>query len=435
MDFRRKIEKECFNCHNAYAASASEANSPDLFLPGNIPEGIDCQRCHGPGAQHVRNPRAGIVNPARLSSERQLEICFQCHLKSTTLRLPSTIRRFDRGYFYRPGEPLEDYVLHFDRGPGSGDKFEIAHSAYRLLKSTCFVKSKGALVCTSCHSPHGVQPDYARVCLDCHRTGLPASHVQSRDCVTCHMPQRRTDDVVHAIMTDHYIQRNKPARDLLAPLTEVHETEKTAYKGEVVLLYPPTASNALYLAVAQVAEGANLKAGLLRLQAAIDTYRPREAEFYFYLADGYRQNGQKDRAIRYYQEALSRKPDFLAARLNSAALLNKSDAAQSLEIAARIAPRDPAILNKLAEAYLDLGKTEQAVTNLQRAVTLDPDFAEAYENLANILQAAGDFHQAESHFKTSIALDPESVAAHFNYGRVLAARACSIGARPSSKPR
>ena len=32
------------------------------------------------------------------------------------------------------------------------------------------------------------------------------------------MPKRCTDDVIHAVMTDHYIQRHKPNRDLLAAL-------------------------------------------------------------------------------------------------------------------------------------------------------------------------------------------------------------------------
>ena len=66
------------------------------------------------------------------------------------------------------------------------------------------------------------------------------------------MPKRRTDDVVHVVMTDHYIQRRKPSRDLLAPLAEKHDE----YKGEVPLLHPTTmssrADSELYTAVAQV---------------------------------------------------------------------------------------------------------------------------------------------------------------------------------------
>jgi hypothetical protein len=68
------------------------------------------------------------------------------------------------------------------------------------------------------------------------------------------MPKRRTDDVVHVVMTDHYIQRRKPARDLLAPLAEKIETDDNSYRGPVDLYYPRTLTRApgLYLAAAQV---------------------------------------------------------------------------------------------------------------------------------------------------------------------------------------
>jgi hypothetical protein len=105
------------------------------------------------------------------------------------------------------------------------------------------------------------------------------------------MPRRRTDDVVHVVMTDHYIQRSQPSRDLLAPVPETHDTTQTAYKGEALLLYPArlpsTAQSELYLATAQVIDGANLAAGIPRLRKAIETHRPAEAEFYFELANAY----------------------------------------------------------------------------------------------------------------------------------------------------
>jgi len=99
MDFRRKIDRECFFCHNAYPDVPDSAER-ELVLPGAIPQGIDCQRCHGPGRAHAERPtRGSIVNPARLSRERQLEVCFQCHLESTSRNLPYAVRRYGRGFF------------------------------------------------------------------------------------------------------------------------------------------------------------------------------------------------------------------------------------------------------------------------------------------------------------------------------------------------
>src|SRR5437870_4941315 len=68
-------------------------------------------------------------------------------------------------------------------------------------------------------------------------------HLGTRDCIGCHMPKRRTDDAVHVVMTDHYIQRRQPPRDLLAPISERRETEENSYRGEVVLYYPRTLGN------------------------------------------------------------------------------------------------------------------------------------------------------------------------------------------------
>jgi hypothetical protein len=161
-DFRRQILYECISCHTGYPEikAASDRSGSEPLFPGRIPEGIDCQRCHGPGQRHIdaassgklEAARAAIVNPKRLTPERQLEVCMQCHLETTSSRLPHTILNFDRGAFsYRPGTPLADFAIHFDHQPGRGrdDKFEIAHQAYRLRQSPCFQKSKGQMTCTT----------------------------------------------------------------------------------------------------------------------------------------------------------------------------------------------------------------------------------------------------------------------------------------------
>ena len=82
------------------------------------------------GIAAIRN---AIVNPARLTSERRIEVCLQCHLETTTLRLPGSLVRYGRGVFsYQPGEPLGAYALYFDHAPGKGhdDKFEFVSAAY-----------------------------------------------------------------------------------------------------------------------------------------------------------------------------------------------------------------------------------------------------------------------------------------------------------------
>ena len=56
------------------------------------------------------------------------------------------------------------------------------------------------------------------------------------------MPKRRTEDAVHVVMTDHYIQRQRPSRDLLAERTEADSLTHGDYRGEVVLVLPAQAA-------------------------------------------------------------------------------------------------------------------------------------------------------------------------------------------------
>src|SRR5262249_47674857 len=162
-------------------------------------------------------------------------------------------------------------------------------------RSACFVKSEGRLGCTTCHNPHDVPrgaeaaAHYTSVCRQCHSAAFDqlaaaGRHTKSADCLGCHMPKRRTDDAVHVVMTDHYIQRRRPARDLLRPIAERVETDQNGYRGPVVLYYPPTMMKGpdrdLYLAVAQVSQKSNLNQGIQDLAAAIEEYRPDRNEFY-----------------------------------------------------------------------------------------------------------------------------------------------------------
>src|SRR5258708_25418342 len=184
-----------------------------------------------------------IVNPSRLSAQRQMEICMVCHLETTSFPLPNAIQRYERGPFsFKPGEPMGAFILNFDHAAGKGrdDKFQIVNAVYRLRRSACFLKSNGALRCTTCHNPHDVPrgeqaaQHYTAVCRQCHASALDrivdaGKHPRSTGCIDCHMPKRRTDDVVHVAATDHYIQRRKPTGDLLAEIAERHETGANSY--------------------------------------------------------------------------------------------------------------------------------------------------------------------------------------------------------------
>ncbi|MGH9694321.1 MAG: tetratricopeptide repeat protein, partial [Bryobacteraceae bacterium] len=316
----------------------------------------------------------------------------QCHLETTSRYAPNAIRRYDRTPFsYRPGQPLGDYAVYFDHATvDRNDRFEIAHAAYRLRKSACFLASQ--MTCTTCHDPHqalrgeAAVEHYKAVCLTCHATAHRAEKLASANCLDCHMPKRRAEDAVHVVMTDHYIQRRKPERDLLAPLEE--KTEGDA--DTVTLYYPPqlphTSENELYLAVAQAKDAA----GIARLEGAIGKYKPARPEFYFELGEAYLKAGKNVEAIRWYEQALQRQPGYAAARKQLVvALFAAGQVERAIQALKNTAP-DMIVLTNLGNAYLRQGKIVQAERALQQAVTLDSDAPEAQNLLGLARLESGD---------------------------------------------
>jgi predicted CXXCH cytochrome family protein len=324
------------------------------------------------------------------------------------------------------------------------------------------------MTCTTCHNPHSTPrgeqaaEHYTAVCRNCHASAhaskMPAG---ANSCVECHMPKRRPEDVVHAVMTDHYIQRRPPSGDLLKPIQEAGFVAQDNYRGQVTLYYPPqlprTPENELYQDVAQVYNGANLKSGIPRLQQDLEKYKPERPEFYVALGDAYVKTNNYDQAIHWYDEALRRRGDFrpaleeLGGALIAAGRFER--AVEVLEKAAATPLPNLSALSDLGGVYFMQGNLDRAAQVLQRAlalnpdipkahnsmglvsiqqndwsgaeqyfreaVSIQPDFAEPHYNLANVLARASQFAEAQYHFEKAIASRPEYTDAHRNYGLLL----------------
>ncbi len=443
-DFRREIDLECMFCHNAYPPQdAAEFPRAAVRFSEELPQGIDCQRCHGSGDEHVAAVRRGepeeqvrtaVLNPARLKPERQLEVCMQCHLETTTSPLPHSIRRAGRGYFsYSPAEPLAAYALHFDHPPAAGraDKFEVVNAVYRLRQSRCFAESS-AMTCTTCHDPHHIDRGeqatarYNQVCRDCHQDSPEREgvHGAGADCVACHMPKRVAEDALHVRMTDHRVER-RPRRP--RPAEELDETGGAAYRGEVALYYPESLPNEdeLYLALAQVQDGSNLEFGLHRLERAILVHEPQEPKFDYYLGEGYRRARRLEKAIKAYQGALRKDGNYWPAALGlglaQAAIGRLEEAAETLGAAASLAPDQTSVAVALGETYYRLERFTEARETLLGALETNLDSPEAHNTLGAVYISQRKPAAAEAEFREAIRHRPDYGAAHSNLGATLLA--------------
>jgi hypothetical protein len=183
--------QRCFSCHTT-------DYQPTPSGPALHEMGIRCERCHGPGLEHARamsgpnSPPRGadrkILNPGRLKTFSQLELCGACH--------------------GRPPLDTDVAALQYLEQTPQTARFP----SRRLVLSRCYNESPDGLKCTLCHDPHGnVSDQHAqrdRSCMGCHTDRL-SSKVRScpvgkSGCVDCHMPRERV--MIHSEFTDHWIR-------------------------------------------------------------------------------------------------------------------------------------------------------------------------------------------------------------------------------------
>jgi Tfp pilus assembly protein PilF len=99
------------------------------------------------------------------------------------------------------------------------------------------------------------------------------------------------------------------------------------------------------------------------------------------------------------------------------------DAARSLRRALSLEPNSAEANNVLGNATLALGKPAAAIECYRRALALRPEYPEALNNLGSALRASGRLEEAEAELARAIALRPSYASALANLGLVLQERA------------
>jgi Flp pilus assembly protein TadD len=82
-------------------------------------------------------------------------------------------------------------------------------------------------------------------------------------------------------------------------------------------------------------------------------------------------------------------------------------------------PRDGKLHSALGASYIDAGKLVQARLQLEEAIRLAPELADAQTNLGHVLQLDGKVTEALPHFREGVRLAPDNDLVHLNLANAL----------------
>ncbi len=446
-DFSRPITRQCMACHNAYPELEPGADAfgmPHRF-PEKLPQGVGCQRCHGPGSEHVRISNFAdvddtdeyeqvlnsIVNSGKLSPELQDDVCNQCHLQPMSRRT-SVVRLFGKGDFeFIPGQSLNEHIAHFEpaHDKQTVDEFEINHHPYRLHQSKCFSQTPGGIRCTHCHDPHQkVQPDerpafYREKCFACHDSQDCLDQEQGRapdaNCIACHMPERRTEDVIHVTMTDHKIVRRPSLADPKAPLAErtipvdapvsdFHWNGKSNGNSKT-----PESSTLIKLFSQILDDDENSIAAFAN---EVKTRRPQHVAPQIMLLQKLVQYRKYDEAYEVFR-SLDPAAAKMPINLTNAgiAALGRKDyelALSHLEAATAADPDNPEAWYNTGVAHSRIGQTDKAITSWQKSIRARPSYVKPRLKIGSQLALDDQLEDAKVQFETALEIDTRNLEAY-----------------------
>ena len=369
------LAASCLDCHTSHPQAPFPGTENKYAEPLISQEGIGCERCHGPGANHAKN-HGPIINPAKLAPARRDYVCMQCHLEGD-VAIGQPGRRLNE---FRPGQDLQDYVHYFVLA-GAGGSLPAVSQFEALWQSMCKRKTGDSLSCTTCHDPHRSPPPaekaayYRQKCLTCHTVAFARKHHKSNpDCVSCHMPAVPSSNIAHTQATDHRILRYPEEAARVTPVeppaglkrfppgdTKIDDRDLALAEESIV---PHTASAAK-------------REELLRKALAQTPNDPELLTDMGYLCQSL---GKAELARQFYEHALQVDPLENAAATNlgviEAQAGNLEQAVRLWEAAFHRAPGKIAIGLNLSKVLWQQGKQAQAREELQRVLEFNPDSPE-----------------------------------------------------------
>jgi tetratricopeptide (TPR) repeat protein len=453
--FNRKIGLECMSCHNSY---------PDFVLGSenkyrSVPEGITCERCHGPGSIHVAQRSNGskidtskyidysIVNPAKLAIDRQFDICQRCHLQGNAV-----LKEGKSFLDFKPGMKLSDFLTVFlPKYANADDEFIMASHADRLKQSKCFIQSyeksmkqntkelkpyKNAMTCVTCHNPHvsvksSNNEKFNLACLNCHtnqqktttncteksiKQQIVVNTKNSINCVGCHMPRSGSIDIPHVTVHDHYIRKpsSKSEKEKVKQfmgLFAINDknpdslTRAKAYinqfeKFEQKTFYLDSAIK--YLSVKNISDITKNIDALVQLNFLQQNYS-KVLELVSKIGI------DKLLKTRLNKQSYTNEHAWTCYRI-AESFLNMNSPVQSLQFhkkAVELAPYVPDFRDKLANCYAINGDIKNAEIQFQQTLKEYPKHISALTNYGFLVLTTGNMQKAEQLYNDALRLDPD----------------------------
>jgi predicted CXXCH cytochrome family protein len=227
-NMQRPTGPTCDGCHSV---------NYDIHTKQVTEWNVGCERCHGPGSEHVAHPtRVNILNPSEMDDVASNDTCIQCHSQGQPLTKQIEGKAYDWPVGYHAGLHLADYwrLEDFTLGQTTFTHFADGTAHKNRMQGNDFVQSvmyRHGVTCASCHDVHGTQ-NYAQLrkpaqqlCLDCHgptspngpHTATLEEHTHHKDgspgseCVACHMPKIATQGVPGTFVRSHTFKFITPA--------------------------------------------------------------------------------------------------------------------------------------------------------------------------------------------------------------------------------
>ena len=410
-----EIDVSCEACHGPASGHLEWVDLPEGRRTGGD-AGFTWDLDAETGVGWIMDAATGIARRAEPRvSHSEIQMCARCHSRRSVL----TSR-------YRHGRPLVDThrpaLLEQDLYHPDGQILDEVYVYGSFLQSRMY---RAGVTCSDCHDPHStnVRGSPNEVCARCHdpATFRAANHDRHVDrasapgCVDCHMPAR--DYMVVDPRRDHSFRVPDPALTVAIGTPNACDTchaEKGAAWSAAALrdwaVEPPPAqtwARALDAAARGLPGAEQLLLGVVENTELPAIVRATAAQRlgHFPGPVTYR---VLDRAVRDVDPLV---------RLGALGGLDSADLNARVHLAAQLLS-DPALAVRIEAASVmapvpdevltpeQLALRASAVEEFRAAQLVNADHPAAHLNLGSLSARAGDLATAEVHYRTALELDP-----------------------------